>query len=144
MDIAQSVLKSFLVRVAGGHYDLRAPKDLVKLLVSMARNKLIDEARKRHREVPQTPPAATDSQVERAAVTDTTPRQQLARGELYQEIQKRLSPEEGQLAELRHQGRAWGEIAAHLGGTAQRRRKPLARALARVAQELGVDGVQEG
>ena len=44
------------------------------------------------------------------------------------------------MADLRSAGREWAEIAAELGGTAQARRKQLARAVKRVSQELGLDG----
>src|SRR3954471_7837995 len=48
MDICQSVLKSFFVRAAAGQYDLETPEQLLKLLSSMARNKLITQARREH------------------------------------------------------------------------------------------------
>src|SRR5919198_6288365 len=45
MDVCQSVLASFFVRAAAGQYDLEEPRDLLKLLVKMARNKLAMRAR---------------------------------------------------------------------------------------------------
>jgi DNA-directed RNA polymerase specialized sigma24 family protein len=48
MDISQSVLRSFFVRAAAGQYDLETPGQLLRLLATMARNKLISTAR-RHR-----------------------------------------------------------------------------------------------
>src|SRR5262249_44025365 len=45
-DICQSVLASFFLRAALGQYDLAKPQQLVKLLVVMAHNKVIDAARK--------------------------------------------------------------------------------------------------
>src|SRR5215212_4799414 len=48
MDICQSVLKSFFVRAAAGQYDLETPEQLLKLLASMARNKLTTQARGEH------------------------------------------------------------------------------------------------
>src|SRR6516225_12368449 len=47
-DICQSVLASFFVRAAAGQYDLERPDQLVRLLVSIARNKVAYHAR-RHR-----------------------------------------------------------------------------------------------
>jgi hypothetical protein len=38
MDICQSVLATFFVRVAAGEYDLKEPDDLIKLLPNMTRN----------------------------------------------------------------------------------------------------------
>ena len=40
MDVCQSVLASFFLRAAAGHYDLRDPAQLVALLTKMAHNKL--------------------------------------------------------------------------------------------------------
>src|SRR5260370_28306846 len=45
-DICQSVLASFFVRAALGQYELEETKQLVKLLVTMTRNKLIGKVRK--------------------------------------------------------------------------------------------------
>src|SRR5262245_40658319 len=46
MDVCQSVLASFFVRAALGQYDLGKPEQLLKLLATMARNKLASAARK--------------------------------------------------------------------------------------------------
>src|SRR5438132_196484 len=46
MDISQSVLASFFVRVSTGQYELDEPAQLVKLLVGMTRNKVAFQARK--------------------------------------------------------------------------------------------------
>src|SRR5262245_43654798 len=46
MDICQSVMASFFVQAACGRYDLDEPGQLLKLLVTMARNKLASAARK--------------------------------------------------------------------------------------------------
>src|SRR5262245_48065351 len=50
MDVCQSVLASFFVRAATGEYDLDEPQHLVRLLVTMARNKLASKARLEHRQ----------------------------------------------------------------------------------------------
>jgi RNA polymerase sigma-70 factor (ECF subfamily) len=43
-DICQSVLANFFVRAASGQFELDTPGQLVKLLVTMARHKLINHA----------------------------------------------------------------------------------------------------
>src|SRR5262249_3693421 len=48
MDICQSVLASFFMRTAAGEYDLSSTAQLLKLLVNMARNKLISAARREY------------------------------------------------------------------------------------------------
>src|SRR5262245_65396275 len=47
LDLCQSVLRSFFARAAAGQYDLERPEDLVNLLLRMAQNKVIDQARRR-------------------------------------------------------------------------------------------------
>jgi len=56
MDICQSVLASFFVRTAAGQFDLDGPEDLVKLLATMARNKLAGQARRELLSPPGTRP----------------------------------------------------------------------------------------
>ena len=60
MDICQSVLAGFFVRTAAGQYDIQSAEELLKLLVTMARNRVIDwvrranvERRDGRREVPR-------------------------------------------------------------------------------------------
>src|SRR3954471_22077918 len=48
MDVCQSVLLSFFVRAASGQYDLDTPEQLLRLLTTMARNKLLNQARLDH------------------------------------------------------------------------------------------------
>jgi RNA polymerase sigma-70 factor (ECF subfamily) len=50
-----------------------------------------------------------------------------------------LTAEERYLVDQRTQGREWAQIAADLGASPEALRKKHARALDRVAQELGLD-----
>src|SRR5262245_2293502 len=45
-DVWQSVLASFFVRARLGQFELGGPRDLVKLLTRMARNKVVSQGRK--------------------------------------------------------------------------------------------------
>src|SRR5262245_55572767 len=95
MDICQSVLASFFVRAALGHYDLEEPGQLVKLLVGMARNKLAFQAhhqrrlRRDHRRIEAVGP----EQLEAAAVCPSPSRHVAAR-ELLEAFREQLSAEE--------------------------------------------------
>ena len=144
MDICQSVLASFFVRAALGHYDLEEPGQLVKLLVGLARNKLAFHVRheRRQRRDHRRLEAVGEKQLE-AAGACPSPSQQIAARELLQAFRGRLSAEERVLADRRAQGHAWAEIAAEMGGTPQARRKQLARAVERAAQQLGLDEVSD-
>jgi ECF sigma factor len=140
MDISQSVLASFFLRASTGQYELDEPAQLVKLLVGMTRNKVAFQARKQralrrdHRRIEALDPENCD-----VPTSDASPSQVIANQELLAMVRQHLSTEEGQLADLRAQGRDWAEIAGALGGTAQGRRKQLARAIDRVARELGLE-----
>jgi RNA polymerase sigma-70 factor (ECF subfamily) len=140
MDVCQSVLASFFVRAATGAYDLEQPGQLRKLLVGMARKKLLFQVRKQRaqcRDVRRLEPIA---QADGAAVApDPSPSRQCEARDLLHSLQQRLTPEERQLAELRAQGLEWSDIAAQVGGTPSGRRKHLTRAVDRVARELGLD-----
>jgi RNA polymerase sigma factor (sigma-70 family) len=139
MDICQSVLAIFFVRVAAGQYDLKGPDDLIKLLLTMTRNKLAEKIRRQHRL--RRDSRRTVGGVEELALAglDPTPSSAVAGKELLEQARQRLSEEERQLVELRGQGLSWEEVASSLGGTAGARRNQLARALDRVAQELRLD-----
>ena len=144
MDVCQSVLASFFVRAAGGQYDLERPEQLLRLLVTMARNKVATAARKQRRQRrDQRRDAGTPVEEMEVAGGSPSPSRVLAGKELLSNLRKKLSAEERQIAELRAQGQGWPEVADALGGSAEARRKQLARALDRVARELGLDGGEE-
>ena len=140
MDLCQSVLASFFVRAAAGQYDLDQPGQLAALLVKMARNKLASAARQQNRQKRDQRRVAGDADdLERVAGGGPTPSRVVVGKELLAHFFGRLSDEERQIADLRAQGLAWGDIAGRLGGTAQARRMQLARAVERVAHELGLE-----
>jgi RNA polymerase sigma factor (sigma-70 family) len=142
-DICQSVMASFFVRVAVGQYELEGPEQLVRLLASMARNKVAAAARRHYRQRRDIG-RATGEPAALAAVTsdEPTPSRVLAGRELLADVRRRLSEEERLLAELRADGCEWNEIAGRLGGTAEARRKQLARAVDRVERQL--EGIEIG
>lgn len=138
-DVCQSVLASFFVRAAAGQYDLSEPEQLIALLFQMARHKLAHQVAREQagrRDVRRNAGGGEEVEVPDPAVS---PSSQVAGQELLSEVRRRLDAEERQLAEFRADGREWADIAAQLGGTAEGRRKQLARALNRVVQQLGLD-----
>ena len=141
MDVCQSVLASFFVRTAAGQYDLEHPGQLVRLLAAMARNKLASAARhqNRQRRDHRRLAAAGDAALAATADPGPSPSRYVAGQELLQRLDAAPSAEERRLAGLRREGLAWAEIAARLGGQPQARRVQLARALDRVARQLGLE-----
>jgi RNA polymerase sigma-70 factor (ECF subfamily) len=144
MDVCQSVLMSFFVRAAAGQYELDRPEQLLKLLVTMTRNKLASAARREHSQRRDQRRATGDpAALNQVAGTEPSPSQVVAGRELLDQFRRRLSPEEQQLSELRNQGLSWAAIAGQLGGTAQARRVQLSRAADRVLRELGMEEGRE-
>jgi RNA polymerase sigma factor (sigma-70 family) len=139
MDICQSVLSSFFARAAMGQYDLDRPDQLLKLLVIIARNKVAFQARRQRAQRRDHRRNLSLEGTETLVAADPSPSRHLAGKELLREVRQRLSVDELQLAELRAEGREWSEIAARVGGTSQARRKQLARAVDRVAHQLGIE-----
>ena len=141
MDICQSVLKSFFFRTAAGQCDLDTPQQLQRLLVTMAKNKLASAARSQHRQRRDQRRVAAEGEekLKGVAANIPTPSQIVAGKELLERFRQALNEEERQVADLRAEGLAWDDIATRLGGTAQARRMQLARAVERVARELGLD-----
>jgi RNA polymerase sigma-70 factor (ECF subfamily) len=139
VDICQSVLASFFVRAGLGQYDLSAPEQLVKLLATIARNKVINQAKKQR--AARRAPGHAEVMAGPADVPapGPCPAGEAEARELLAEALRRLSPQERRLLELREAGQEWAQIAAVLGGTADALRMQLARGAARVTRELGLD-----
>jgi RNA polymerase sigma-70 factor (ECF subfamily) len=141
MDICQSVLANFFVRAAAGQFELNTPGQLLKLLATMARNKLLKHVQKQQasRRDQRRLCAGGEALLKGVAAPQETPSQVVAGEELLRKARALLSDEERALAEQRAQGRAWDEIARAVGGRSEALRKKLARALDRVAQRLGLE-----
>jgi RNA polymerase sigma-70 factor (ECF subfamily) len=136
MDVCQSVMGRFFVGAAAGQFELEHPGQLLRLLVTMAKNRVIDHARK-----PANRPESfgSDDREYQIAGRGDTPSVAIAHKELLAEMRRRLTPEELQLSELRSAGHDWATIAARLGGSADTLRKRLERAMDRVTKELRLD-----
>lgn len=143
IDICQSVLAGFFVRTAAGQYDIQTPEELLKLLVTMARNRVIDWARRSQadrrdgrRDVSI---EGDDGQQMQFASNQPGPASVLISRELLDQVRSRLAPEELKLMEQRAEGLDWNQIAAETGDQANAVRMRLTRALDRVAEELGLE-----
>jgi RNA polymerase sigma-70 factor (ECF subfamily) len=147
MDICQSVLANFFVRVHAGQFDLDRPEQLLRLLITMARNRVLDQARKQQAGRRDTRRVEAGADERLANVADAhagTPSRILAGKELLQAVRSELTDEERQLAEQRAMGKDWAEIARELGSTPEAVRKRLSRALDRVSRRLHLDAPADG
>lgn len=141
VDVCQSVLANFFVRAAAGQFDLDEPGQLLKLLVSMACNKVRDHAR--HEQADRRDQRRVQGGGEEAlagvAAPGGTPSRIVAGKELLEQVRAGLSEDERHLMDQRGLGRGWVELAAEAGSTPDALRVKLTRALDRVAQQLGLD-----
>jgi RNA polymerase sigma-70 factor (ECF subfamily) len=138
-DVCQSVLASFFVRAALGQYDLSSPEHLLKLLATIARNKVLNQAKKQQAQCRDQRRVADSVDAGNMVAPGPGPSQQVEAQELLQEALRRLAPRERAVLELRGQGLEWGAIAAALGDTPDALRMQLTRAAARITRELGLN-----
>ncbi len=140
MDVCQSVMASFFVRAAMGQYELNTPDQLLRLLATMARNKLANQAHGQHaarRDIRRVQGVGFEDL--EIAAKEESPSRELAARELLEQARARLSTEELRLLDRRQDGAEWAEIAETEGGSPDALRKKLARAVERVAREIGLD-----
>ena len=143
IDICQSVLAGFFVRTAAGQYDIQTPEELLRLLITMARNRIVDWARRSNaerrdgrRDVSLQHDDGSDREI---ASAESSPVSVLVNRDLLEQVRNRLSSDELTLMEHRAEGLGWNEIAEKTGEQANAVRMRLTRALDRVAAELGLE-----
>ena len=139
VDICQSVFASFFVRTSLGQYDLENADQLVRLLTTMARNKVARQANKEHAARRDQRRIDRGASIGDFADPGSSPSRQFAAREIVQEARRRMTADELRLLDRREQGLEWAEIAMELGGQPDALRVRLARAVARVTRELGLD-----
>jgi RNA polymerase sigma-70 factor (ECF subfamily) len=142
-DVCQSVWLSFLVRARLGEYDVAEPKELMRLLAGIARNKVAAQIRRHAAGRRDYRRSEGLGGAEEIAAGGASPSSVVAGEELVRAVRARLSAEERSIADLRVAGRRWAEIARELGGTADARRVQLQRAAGRVGRELGLEDDDE-
>ncbi|MCA9130594.1 MAG: sigma-70 family RNA polymerase sigma factor [Planctomycetales bacterium] len=138
-DVCQSVLASFFVRAAAGQFDLENPHALLKLLVSMARKKSAEAARRHYQQRRDVRRHSAPAEFDQPDGQLETPSQMVACQEILDRVNELLSPQEKQILDMRREGGSWQEIANRLGGTADGRRVQVARLMDRVCCSLGLD-----
>lgn len=138
-DISQAVLAQFFTKLADGAFDLTDENRVSALLVTMARNRLRDEARREQaarRGGGTAIPA--DHLFAGLPGTEPTPSRIVSSREIADELFARMPDEVRVLAEGRAVGREWADLAAEYGSTPQALRKKLTRAVEKLADDLGL------
>jgi RNA polymerase sigma-70 factor (ECF subfamily) len=138
-DICQAVLLRFFVHVATGQHELETSEQVLKLLAILARNQVVNEAL--HQQAAKRDCRrliGAGAEAWHAIAPGSSPSQHVAGEELLERARHLLDPDEWHLLQLRKEGWEWSDIARELGGSAERLRKQLARAVARVTKALGL------
>jgi RNA polymerase sigma-70 factor (ECF subfamily) len=139
VDICQSVLANFFVRMAAGQFEFESPGHLLKLLTTMARNKLYDHARRHQAECRDRRRLGEEEDAEGFLDPHPSPGQVVANRDLLEQVLRRLGDDERYLVDQRSLGRSWPDLAGELHTSADALRMKLTRALDRVSRELGLD-----
>jgi RNA polymerase sigma-70 factor (ECF subfamily) len=138
LDICQSVLANLFVHLDRGSLQLDNPDQLRRLLITMARNKLHDHARKMKAARRDARRLATgDGHLDHVADSTAEPDEQIMNEELVVALRAQLSKDELYLVDQRFAGRSWNELAEELNTGADALRKRMTRAMDRAAAELG-------
>jgi DNA-directed RNA polymerase specialized sigma24 family protein len=136
LDVCQTVLVGFFARLTATWPPVDSTEQLTAFLLTIARNKIADEARRNAagRRFHQDRTADPLGNVVSPA---PSPGAVVAGNELYELARRLLTAEELELLEDRLGGAAWGAIAAHRGIPAGVLRQKLSRAVRRVRRRLG-------
>jgi RNA polymerase sigma factor (sigma-70 family) len=139
LDVSQSVLANFFARAATGQFELEHADQLARLLVTMARNKLVSRVRSERRQIRDIRRVTVDRDaLDRVADEQQSPSEIVVRKELLERLRVLLNDEERQIMDLRNQGLGWDEVATRLGGSGQARRMQMSRGIERLIRQLGI------
>ncbi|HVX60961.1 MAG TPA: sigma-70 family RNA polymerase sigma factor [Pirellulales bacterium] len=138
-DICQSVFKNFFASASLDRFEFDTPEALVKLLLRMVRNKVVDQVRRQQadrRDVRRTESLCPTQHQVVLRSGEPSPEELATFAELRTRLRSRLSTLERRIAELRVAGCSWNAVAEQLGEAPDAVRKRLCRAMDRVSREL--------
>lgn len=141
MDICQSVFGRFFRAASDASFALEDSQQLLALLTTMIRNRVIDEHRRQSAAKRESGSDANPIEVLDQLTDETAgPRTTAIAREMLAAIRSRLTSEELLIADHRHAGMTWEQIAEKLQQSPEVIRKRLERALQRVREELHCSG----
>jgi RNA polymerase sigma factor (sigma-70 family) len=140
MDIWQSVLMKLGQCLENGQFTPASFAQLHSYLRSMARNKFCDVLRREQAAKRQLRVGPGRQRLDSGEVVDSgsSPSQQVAYAELWQQFQSRLSARARQIYQWKAQGWTWPQIAAELDGQPIAVRIGFDREIQRVAEQMGL------
>ncbi len=143
VDICQSVLARFFQRIQSGRICVEHPLQLLKLLTTMARNSLLDHARKVQVRRQISGGAAIPDELTFIADPRLDPAEQLEQADLVSLIRSRMRPDEQQAVDMWLLGHTWEEMSQSFQIQPDAIRKRFSRAIDRAAKELGLLGEED-
>jgi RNA polymerase sigma-70 factor (ECF subfamily) len=139
-DICQSVLANFFVRAAAGQFDIDSPKQLLHLLATMAKNRLLNHVQRLNAQRRDSRrETANDEALAAVATAEPTPSWFVSGAELLQRARDAMTESDLRIYDLRAANHNWTEIAALVGGSAESVRKRHERLIDRLGQLLKLD-----
>lgn len=141
LDVCQSVFANFFARVTEGQFDLKHPRQLQQLLMTMAGNRLLDHVRKQGTARRGGDQAVGGQGIDWVADRGPGPEQALENRDVVDVVRSRLSAEEVTLLDQWMNGEEWQTIAERTGVSAEALRKRFTRSIDRVAHELGLENL---
>jgi RNA polymerase sigma factor (sigma-70 family) len=136
-DVCQSVMRRLFVVLAGGQIHLESPPEMIRFLIRIARNRIVDQYRHETAQCRGGEQHHADASLLTCVPASVaTPCRELAGKELLEKVYHLLTGEERYLVDGRQEGRGWKDLGAEIGETADGVRKRVSRALERVACQL--------
>ena len=137
IDICQSVFgKFFETAQSPKGIDLKKPEQLLALLVTMTRNRVVDEHRRQTAQKRNTGEGVVEAVPDTVVEDSPGPKTAFEMKELLDQVRSQLTPDELEIADCRHSGKTWDEVAEELSESADVLRKRLKRAIVRVRQNF--------
>ena len=137
IDISQSVFARFFDRAKSSEgMKLKKPEQLLGLLVTMTRNRVIDEHRRQTAQKRNAGEGAVEAISDMLIADSPGPRTKFEMNDLMAKVRSHLTEEELAASNLRGDGLSWDEVAEQLGGTPDSHRKRLDRAFQRIRSEM--------
>jgi RNA polymerase sigma factor (sigma-70 family) len=139
-DIYQSVMARLFIKLYAGKYEFENVDKLIGLIKVMVRNRVRCAGRfwtAGNRDQGRTTRPDPEHPIDPPA-TGQSPSQVAIEAEMLEEVQRRLSPQERRILELRRQEVPWKEIATEVGGNSDAVRRSFDRAVTLVLQDLGL------
>lgn len=139
VDICQSVFAKFFVDLHREAVCPQSPDQLKALLMTMAKNKLVDKARYHQGGKRDIRRVETNGEIamERVGCGTLSAASVLAEKEFLDRFRDLLSDDDRELVEARMHGESWADLASRTGTTADAMRHRVSRAIKDAAARLG-------